>query len=465
MMKIGTSGFRGIIGESFCKENVCRITQSLCDVILKNKYKKEVVVGFDNRFLSEFFAEWVSEVLAKNGISVKLTSSSVPSGLVSFANRFFENDFSIMITASHNPYYYNGIKIFCEEGQDLDIEKEKMIENRLKKIKRYKFMNFEEALGKGKIQRIDLTREYVENIKKLIKVKDKISVKTIFNVMGGSSADAAERLKKELKLNCEIVNVKRDVSFNFSSPLPCEENLKDFKKYALEKRVDFAFATDGDGDRLAVFDEKGTYHDGNSICSLLYYFAVKEKKQKGAFVKNFSFSTLADKVCEKLKSEVVQTAIGFKHIAQEVARKRALFGAENSGCEVFAHTSTKDALAVFALIVEVVNFYKKPLSEIIQELKREVEYKFEYKEISFKVKNRKAVEKRFAAAKEEFFKEVERLDSLDGVKYIFKDGTWLLFRFSGTENLLRLVCEQKNKNEVKKMLETAKKLVEKWSEK
>lgn len=463
MMKIGTSGFRGIIGEEFCKENVCRITQSLCEVILKNNLKKEVVVGFDNRFMSEFFAEWVSEVLAKNGIFVRLTSASVPSGLVSFANRLFGNDFSVMITASHNPYYYNGIKIFCKDGQDLDLEWERMIENRLKKVKRYSSLPFEEAIEKGKIEKIDITREYVKSIKKAMKFKDKIWVKTIFNAMNGSSVDAARKLKSELKLDCEIVGVERDVSFNFSSPLPDEERLKAFKKYVVERGVDFAFATDGDGDRLAVIDEKGNYHDGNSICSLLYYFAVKEKGRQGAFVKNFSFSTLADKVCEKLNAEVVQTAIGFKHIAREVARKKAIFGAENSGCEVFEHTSTKDALAVFAMLIEVVNFYEKPLSLIIKTLKEKVGYKLEYKEISFEVKNRKRVERNFAEAKREFFKEVESLDTLDGVKYLFKDGTWLLFRFSGTENLLRLVTEQKSKKEVEEMLDKARNLVIKWS--
>jgi len=461
MMKIGTSGFRGVIGDEFCKENVCKITQCLCDILKKKNFKREVVVGFDNRFLSEMFAKWVCEVLSANGVLAKLTKTSVPSPLVSFSNRFLKNDLSVMITASHNPYYYNGLKIFSKNGQDLEFGLEKMFENMLKKVKKYKFLDFDECEKGGKVEKIDLIKDYVKSILNVLKFKEDIKIKTLFNVMNGSSFEPVLELKKRLKLDCDIKNSERDISFGFSAPIPNEENLEEFKKIAFERKVDFAFATDGDGDRLAVFDEKGTYHNGNDICSLIYYFAVKEKKEKGDFVKNFSFSTLADRVCEKLKTEIVETPVGFKNIAQKVALCGGLIGAENSGCEVPAHTSTKDGLVVFALLLEIVNFYKKPLSEIIKNMKNEVGYNLFYKEISFSVKNREKVEEIFKNPTLNFGKNVKRIDRLDGVKYIFEDGTWLLVRFSGTENLLRLVTEQKTKSEVEKMLKFAIEFVEK----
>lgn len=466
MMKIGTSGFRGVIGDEFCKENVCKITQCLFDILKKKKFKKEVVVGYDNRFLSEVFAKWVCEVLCANGVLTKLTKTSVPSPLVSFANRFFKNDLSVMITASHNPYYYNGLKIFSHDGQDLELDLEIMFEKMLKKTKIYKFLDYEECEKNGKIEKIDLVKEYVKSILGVMKYKKNIKTKTLFNVMNGSCFEPVIELKKQLKLDCDIVNAERDISFGFSAPIPNEEKLQDFKKLALEKNADFAFATDGDGDRLAVFDEKGNYHNGNEVCSLIYYFAIKKKKKKGAFVKNFSFSILADRVCEYLKTEVVETRIGFKHIAQKIVEIGGLIGAENSGCEIASHTSTKDGLIVFALLLEIVNFYDKPISKIIEDMKKEVKYNLIYKEISFKVKNRQKVKDYFEnPAIKKFGKNVKKVDKLDGVKFIFDDDTWLLVRFSGTENLLRVVAEQNTEKEVKKMLKTAVEIVKKQEQK
>lgn len=461
MMKIGTSGFRGVIGEEFCKENVCKITQCLCDILKKKNFKREVVVGFDNRFLSEMFAKWVCEVLVANGILAKLTKTSVPSPLVSFSNRLLGNDLSVMITASHNPYYYNGIKIFSRNGQDLELELEQMFEKRLKNVRKYKSLDYGECEKSGKVEVVSLVKEYVKSIIGVMKNKRNIGTKTLFNVMNGSCFECVLELKKQLKIDCDIENAERDVSFGFSAPIPNEENLGEFKKLALERKVDFAFATDGDGDRLAVFDEVGNFHNGNEICTLIYYYLVKERNEKGAFVKNFSFSTLADRVCEKLKTKIFETAIGFKNIAQKVKEKGGLIGAENSGCEVACHTSTKDGLVVFATLLEIVHFYKKPLSKIIEDMKNEVGYNLVYKEISFKVKDRKVVENIFENSTLKFIKKVKKIDKLDGVKFIFDDDTWLLVRFSGTENLLRLVTEQKTKSEVEKMLKFVLEIVEK----
>lgn len=465
MMKIGTSGFRGVIGDEFCKENVCKITQCLCDILKKKNFKREVVVGYDNRFLSQMFAKWVCEVLCANGVLAKLTKTSVPSPLVSFSNRLLKNDLSVMITASHNPYYYNGIKIFSQNGQDLDLDLEQMFEKMLKKTNKYKFICYEECEKSGKVEMVDLVKDYVLSIKRVMNYKKNIGTKTLFNVMNGSCYECTLELKNQLKLDCDILNTERDISFGFSAPIPNEEKLGEFKKLALERKVDFAFATDGDGDRLAVFDEIGNYHNGNDICSLIYYFLVKEKKERGAFVKNFSFSTLADKVCEDLKTNIFETAIGFKHIAKAINENNGLIGGENSGCEVASHTSTKDGLVVFAMLLEIVDYYNKPLSKIIEDMKKEVGYNLVYKEISLKVKNRKKVEKFFENLTFNFEKKVKRIDKLDGVKFIFSDDTWLLVRFSGTENLLRLVTEQKTKREVEKMLKYIKEIVEKQEEK
>lgn len=464
MMNIGTSGFRGIIADEFCKDEVCKITQCLANIMTKQNLKKQVVVGYDNRFLSEYFAGYMCEVLVANGINVRITSTSVPSPLVSFANRYLSNDISVIITASHNPYYYNGVKIFSKNGQDLEKDLELMFGTYLPKVRSYHSVPFEQAESSGKVQPIDLIEEYVKSILKTLKFKDNIKTKTLFNAMNGSSVRCAQQLKSALNLDCEIVGDTRDVTFGFSAPIPNEDKLQNFRTLAQSRKVDFAFATDGDGDRLAVFDDKGVYHNGNEICSLIYYFTVKEKHQKGAFVKNFSFSTLADKVCQKLNTSIVQTKVGFKNISQAVNENNGIIGAENSGCEIPSHTQTKDGLVVFALLNEIVSFYNKPLSQILFEMEQDVGYNMSYKEVSFPVLDKQKTKRFFDSSLPDFGKKIVKVDRLDGVKYIFEDGTWLLVRFSGTESLLRLVTEQNSSEAVEKLLNFTTNLVKEVNE-
>lgn len=460
MMKIGTSGFRGIIGDSFNKEDVCKIVQATCKIIDKYNFKREVVVGFDNRFMSEFFAKWVAEVLSANNIKVLFLEESVPSPLVSFVGKYLDKDISIMITSSHNPYFYNGIKIFSKQGQDLEMYLEKDFNKILPKIKKYKSINFDEAKQRGLVEFVDYTKEYVKSLENLMKFKKDIKIKTLFNVMNGSSYRQIERLKKDLKLDIQIVNSNRDVTFNFDAPIPNEDKLQDYIKLAKKSGVDFAFATDGDGDRLAVIDNKGNFYNGNEIACLLYYFAIKEKGKDGAFVKNYSFSLLADKVCEKLGTQLITTKIGFKYIDEQLIESNAILGAENSGIEINGGAYTKDGLAVFVLLLEIVNYYKKPLNEIIEKMKKEVGYDMVYKEVSFEVKNKQKIIDYFSKNKIIFSKKIVSYGTLDGFKYVFDDDSWVLIRFSGTENLLRLVCEQKTKKEVEEILLEVKSLIE-----
>ena len=409
--------------------------------------------------MSEIFAKWIAEVVCANGIKAKITDCSVPSPLISFANKLFGNDISIMVTASHNPYYYNGIKIFSKEGQDLELYLEKMYKKKLKYVKKYKSLDFDLALNNNLLEYCNLNKAYVDSIISLLRNKNFSNCKVMFNVLNGSSLECVNQLKKKIKVNLEIVGEERDVLFNNKGPIPNEDNLESYKKYALSKKVNFAFATDGDGDRIAMFDEKGNYYNGNEIATLIYFYCIKERGLKGAFVKNYSFSLLADKVCSYLNTDIIETPVGFKYIGEQIIKNNALLGAENSGCEIAKHTYTKDGLVVFALILEIVDYYKKPLSQIIFDMKKEVGYNLFYKEESFKVKDKKKVIQFLNKNTPNFKKHILLKGNLDGYKYIFDDQTWILIRFSGTENLIRIVCEQKSKMETSKMIKLTKQII------
>ena len=457
MMKIGTAGFRGIIGEDFTKEEVLKISQCTCNIIKKQNYKREVVVCYDNRFMAEYYARWISEVLVANGIKVLLTDSSVASPIVSFATKQLGNQIGIMVTASHNPYTYSGIKLYSRQGKDLEKDIEVLYGKMLPKVKKVKTCDYDEAVKQGKIELFSYTKEYVKNIIKLLKIKKGYTSKVGFNIMNGSALGAVEELKKQLKLTTlDLYETNRDVSFKLGSPIPSEENLKEFRQIAIDKKYDFAFATDGDGDRLAVIDDKGNFHDGNILCPLIYYFAYTQKNQKGAFIKNIAFSHIADKLCQKLNVKLIQTPVGFKYLTKELVENNALIGAEPTGCEVNNHVYTKDGIVIFALILEIVEFYKKPLSQIVEDFKKFLDYDTKNLEHSFKIKDREVVIKDLAKNDPKFSKKIVSKITIDGFKYIFEDGSWALIRLSGTENLIRIILEQPTQKQIDKLLKEAK---------
>ncbi len=455
MMKIGTSGFRGIIGDEFTKEQVVKIIQCVCNQIDKKSLKKEVIVGYDNRFMSEVYAKWICEVFAGNGVKTIYTQTSVPSPLVSLMTKKYKNDFGIMVTASHNPYYYNGIKVFVAEGKEPDSELEKILNTETENITLINALDYDLAIKNGLVTTKDYTSEFVTNIVNLLKFKSNFKAKVLFNVMNGSSLNAIMELKKQLNLtNLDVVNTNRDALFNLDGPIPNEDKLQDFKKYALEKGYDFAFATDGDGDRIALFDEKGNFYCGNELNALIYYFTVKEKKQTGPVVKNVTVSKLVENVANLLGEKAIETKIGFKNVTEALVNNNALVGAENSGSEIKGHTFCKDGLIVFALALEILEYYKKPFSEIFADLKKQANYNMSYKETSIKVASKENIINYLNNNTPNFNKKIVSTSTLDGYKYYFEDGAWLSIRFSGTENLLRIVAETNTKEELERIIET-----------
>lgn len=461
MMKIGTAGFRGIIGDEFTKENVTKIIQCMCNIIDRENLKREVLIGYDNRFMSEVYAEWISEVLVGNNVKVKLTNTSVPTPLVSFMTKKLNLDFGVMITASHNPYFYNGLKIFSKLGREVDKRMEDIFNSEPETITEIKKVSFKDAVEQNMVEKVEYTKNFVDNIISLLKFKDNFDVKAIYNVMNGSSLNAVMELKKQLNLkNLDIVNTNRDALFNLGGPIPTEENLQEYKDFALKNKYEFAFATDGDGDRIAVFDENGKFYNGNELNALIYYFMLKEKGMNGAFVKNYSFSTIIDKIANKFGTNVVETKVGFKYVTEGLIENDALIGAENSGSEVKGHVYVKDGLVVFALLLEIIEFYKKPLSKIFDDVKKFANYDMAYIEYSFKIDNKEKIIEYLQKNDPKFTKKIAKKGTLDGFKYIFEDGTWILIRFSGTENLIRLVIEENTQKDLDKLLQESIKIVE-----
>jgi phosphomannomutase len=461
MMKIGTSGFRGIIAADFTFDAVSKIAKETCDIIKKHRFKKEVFVGYDNRFLSDSFAKHFAKVLVANDIKIIMAGASVPCPLASFAGKFLGNDITIFISASHNPYYYNGIKIFSKDGRDLEHYLEAEFNAFSDHEKKIKMMELDVTKENGLFEIMpSLYGEYIDNMLKNVKFSHEMKeLKTAFNCMHGSSVKVVEMLVDKKKLNCDILNTNRDVEFEGSAPIPNEDKLVDFAKKVESEGYAFGFATDGDGDRIGVIDEKGNYYNGNLIAPMLYYYAVKAKGISGGFVGNYVFSSLGKLVCDILHTDYFETKVGFKNIGEALINNNAYMGAEENGIEIGSNVYTKDGIMTYLLLLEMVANLKKPLSEIVKDFKKHVGYNMTCYADAVMVNNRKRVETALEKFIPNFGISVESTGNLDGHKYFFEDGSWLLLRFSGTEPYMRIMGEFKNKKDMQMVTSRAKDFV------
>ncbi len=444
-IKFGTSGFRAIIGDEFTKENVLKVAQSVCNIILEDNLKKETFIGYDNRFMSENFAEWAAEVFAGNGIKVRLISQSCITPVVMFAALKYDLDYTMMITASHNPYIYNGIKIFVSEGKDAGVQDVFRIEKICQVLTEVKRIPFHEGLKNEKIVKLSEEDNYLNSLLKLVEIKK--SPKVAFDAMYGSSITLLKKLIERLKINDSILlNGERNAFFNFSMPSPNLETTKVLHDLVISKKYDLGLALDGDGDRIGVIDRNGNYIDNNDVMACLYYYRIKFKGEKGDIVKTKSTSNLLDALAKKFGYACHAVPVGFKYISPKLVETKAVLGGESSGgLAIQNHILGKDSLLTTVLLLEMISNMKKPLDEIVKEVRLFANFKgifvekqFEFSpeikdEIIDKTINKKLMPK--------FFKKIVNVDYEDGVKVDFIDGSWSYVRFSGTEPLIRVYGE------------------------
>ena len=228
MIKFGTGGFRGVIGDDFNKHNVQLIAQALSNIINEKGSKRPVIIGYDNRFMSDFAARWFAETLVANNIKVYLYTQSVPTPSVMSATRDLGNDYGIMITASHNPYYFNGVKVFTKNGYDADVEFTNEVENHIRNIDEIKSIDYYEARRRWLIQDFNDTSIYLSHIKHFLSYKIKNNnLKLLYNNMNGVGVVGLKPLAQDLNIKqFDIINDDHDAFFSFSLPNPTEEALK-----------------------------------------------------------------------------------------------------------------------------------------------------------------------------------------------------------------------------------------------
>ena len=456
MIKFGTGGWRAVIGDGFTKENIQILSRAICDKMKEEKVEKEgIVLGYDRRFLSKEAMQWAAQVFAAEGIKASLINKSAPTPLVMFYVMKHEYHYGMMITASHNPAIYNGIKVFTFGGRDADEVQTADIERYINEVTDIPVdeMNYAEGLEKGLIEEIYPLNEYLDSIIDTVdmeKIK-KRGLRIALDPMYGVSETSLKTILMTARCEVETIHERHDTLFGGKLPAPTAETLRTLQNYVIDRRCDLGLATDGDADRIGVIDDQGNFLHPNDILVLLYYYLVKYKGWHGPAVRNICTTHLLDRVAESFGEKCYEVPVGFKHISAKMFEADAIIGGESSGgMAVRGHIKGKDGIYASALLVEMIAVTGMKLSEIMETIRREFGgMALEERDYRFSPQKKEAIRKQLLQDRElpQIPYDVEKVSYLDGLKIYLKDGGWISVRFSGTEPLLRIFCEMKKKQD------------------
>lgn len=450
MIKFGTGGWRAIIGDEFTKMNIQKLSKGLA-IKMKDEgvSEKGIVLGYDRRFLSKEAMKWAAEVFAAEGIRAYLINRSSPTPLIMFYVMKHDFPYGMMITASHNPAVYNGIKIFTHGGRDADELQTMEIENYINDIYEAEVLSlsYDKALELEWIVEMNPLNEYIDSIISAVdmqSIRDS-GLRIALDPMYGVSETSLRTILLTARCDVAIIHDRHDTLFGGKLPSPSAHTLKSLQNYVLDHHCDLGIATDGDADRIGVIDDKGNFLHPNDILVILYYYLVKYKGWRGAAVRNLATTHLLDLVAESFGEECYEVPVGFKHISSKMNETDAVIGGESSGgLTVRGHIKGKDGVYAAALLVEMIAVLGKKLSDIVNDIK--MEYGFYYmEEKDYRFDQQKKEEIYQTLLIDKLFPvlnyEINKISYLDGCKIYFRNGGWIVIRFSGTEPLLRIFCE------------------------
>ena len=465
MIQFGTGGWRAVIGDEFIKSNIQLLAKAMCNKMkAEGKTDKGMIIGYDKRFLSKEAMKWSGQVFATEGIKTMLVNKAAPTPLIMYYVEKHEMPYGMMVTASHNPAIYNGIKIFTYGGRDADKEQTNEIEKYASKIKPedVKEMDYDEAVKEGLIEEIYPLNEYLDNIIANIDM-DAIrnaGLRVALDPMYGVSEIPLKTLLLTSRCDVETIHDNHDTLFGGKLPSPTATTLRGLITRVMDYNFDIGIATDGDADRIGVIDDTGRYLHPNDILVLLYYYLVKYKGWHGAVVRNVATTHMLDKVAKKFGEQCYEVPVGFKYISAKMTEVDAVIGGESSGgLTVRGHINGKDGIYAAMLLIEMIAVTGRKISEIYKDIEAECgSIYMEERDYKFSVE-KKAEIKRILMEEQripDLPYKIEKVSYMDGCKIYFKNGGWVIGRFSGTEPLIRIFCEMPEKEDAIKVCDILK---------
>lgn len=475
----GTDGWRAVISDTFTFANLRMVAQAIADAMRADINGNgdaqpkigapHVVVGFDTRFLSDRFARDVACVLAANDLEVDLAISDAATPAISYAVKDLGALGGVMITASHNPPRYNGVKLKAAYGGSASNEVCHRVEVYLNdnetRGRGPSVMDYEHAVENGVIRRFDPNPNYQTHLRTLI---DFAAIKAnpqrvIVDSMFGSGRGLIARMLREA--DCEVIEIRGEMNPGFGGvhPEPIMPYLQDLVDAVKMHAGYFGVATDGDADRVGAMDEDGMFVDPHKIMALALKHLVETRGLKGKVVRTVSTTRMIDRLASKYKLELEETRVGFNYIAEHMLNGDVLIGGEESGGISFqGHIPEGDGVLMGLLVVEMVAKSGKPLKTLVDELLSEVG-PAHYARTDLRLnkpvdKNEMTLRLNEQAPKEIGGQKVMKVANMDGSKYILADDSWLLIRPSGTEPVLRVYAEGRSPEMLKALMDFGEKV-------
>ena len=462
IVTFGTGGWRALIGEGFTLHNVRRLSQALCNgIIRRGEESRGVIVGYDRRFLSRQAAEASAEVFAGNNIPCILLPEDAPTPLINYATAVKGSAYGLAFTASHNPPEWNGLKVFNGDGSLLQDEITREIEKETNALTPQQVVKLDlgVALSSGIVTKHDFTNQYVDAIEALVDMgaMRNAGLRLIVDPMYGVGQLTLGTVLTEARCRVTFIHERHNPLFGGRSPAPNEDALRVLSSEMQELHYDLGLAMDGDADRVAILDERGRYISINDILVLLYWYLHEVRGQRGGVVRNLSTTHMLDRLARKLGEQCYEKPVGFKHIASGMVEHDALLGGESSGgLTIRGHILDKDGIFACALVVEMLARTGEKISKLMDDLYAKIGRLYYIEEsLPATPEMRIAVPQRMKSAALNAIGSYAVLSTsfLDGIKLLLENDNWALLRFSGTEPVLRLTVEADSEAKARELLQ------------
>ncbi|MCB9233580.1 MAG: phosphoglucomutase/phosphomannomutase family protein [Bacteroidia bacterium] len=453
-IKFGTDGWRAIIGDQFTLANLSRVTEGTVSYLKDNFKDPKVMIGYDCRFNGRLFAEHVATVFAENGVQVFISNSFASTPMVSLSTNKRQGDLGIVITASHNPPEYSGYKVKSSAGGPAIPSVVADIESRIPDTTREYHNRFEDLCESGNILYFDMEAVYLNHIKENCDVKllRSSSMKVGYDAMFGAGQHVISKiLPYATLLHCDF-----NPSFQGTAPEPIEKNLTEFQALIRAKGLDLGIATDGDADRIGVFDERGEFVDSHHIILLLVHYLHKVKGLSGKVVSTFSCTEKINKLCQMYGLPHETTKVGFKYICEIMLNENVLVGGEESGgIAVTGHVPERDGIYIGLMILEMMAKTGKSLTGLVEEIYGLVgSFSYGRNDLHLPEPQKQYVIQQCRDGQYDTLggQKVLRTEDLDGFKFHLPEEQWVMIRPSGTEPVLRIYAESATREKVDQLL-------------
>lgn len=463
----GTSGWRGILCEDFIFENVKIVTQAIADHLIAAKESGGVVIGYDSRFMGDSFAKESARVLAAAGIKSYLCNRDTPTPVIAFEILRRKAAGGINFTASHNPPEYNGIKFSPSWGgpalPETTIDIERRANEMLGEIC-YREISLQQAAKNGLLEEIDPREVYLADLETKIDFDAIRKIGAIgVNPLYGTGRGYLDAPLLSRGVDVRLINQHRDPYFGGFPPEPAEKYIPDFISLVKsDPAIKLGIATDGDADRFGIVDGDGTYIEPNYILALLLDYLVRTRKMSGGVARSVATSHLVDAVAKHHGIELFETPVGFKYIGELISQNKIIIGGEESaGLSIKGHVPEKDGILACFLVAEMVAREGKSVGQLLEELYGRVgRYVTRRENITLSAEIEEAFPARVSGLPAEIAgTKVEKVIRIDGTKLVLSDGSWLLFRKSGTEPVVRLYGEASSNGRLQEVMKAGREFI------